>query len=180
MHQSSVWWHYWQTRRDQAPTRLERFLEQMDQAMPWSGLEAALRQAYPSGRRGRRPLGLDRMLRLYFLQQWYGYSDQGVVLAPTGLDRLASIGILTAPPSPVDPSRSRLLVDHPGSLPVPGHRCAAEVPRPTSNRPPAHPLPDSPPRPAPARRSPVNPSSPRLPSVARGRSRSCCDPESAP
>ena len=61
MHQSSIWWHYWQTRKDQTPTRVERFLEQMDQAMPWSGL--------------------DRMLRLYFLQQWYGYSDQGVVEA---------------------------------------------------------------------------------------------------
>jgi hypothetical protein len=30
---------------------------------------------YPKGERGRPPIGLERMLRIYFLQQWYGLAD---------------------------------------------------------------------------------------------------------
>lgn len=79
--QQSVWSDYWRTRVNRQPTRVERFLATMDQAIPWSRLVQELEAAYPDGRRGRRPLGLERMLRIHLLQQWYGYSDQAVVEA---------------------------------------------------------------------------------------------------
>jgi len=37
-----------------------------------------LRPLYPKGERGRPPIGLERMLRLYFLQQWYGLADEAL------------------------------------------------------------------------------------------------------
>ena len=57
-------------------TRKEVFLAQMDRVVPWSDLEALIRPIYPKGEgRGRPPIGLDRMLRIYFLQQWFNLSD---------------------------------------------------------------------------------------------------------
>jgi len=37
-----------------------------------------LRPFYPKGERGRPPVGLERMLRIYFLQQWYGLADEAL------------------------------------------------------------------------------------------------------
>ena len=57
-------------------TRKEEFLSQMDKVVPWSDLEALIQPIYPKGDgRGRPPIGLDRMLRIYFLQQWFDLSD---------------------------------------------------------------------------------------------------------
>lgn len=59
-------------------TRGERFLAQMDRLLPWQRLIDALSPPYlPSsaGKRGRPPVGLERMLRIYFLQQWYALAD---------------------------------------------------------------------------------------------------------
>ena len=57
-------------------TRRERFLKEMDKAVPWAKLEALVRPIYPAGNGvGRPPIGLDRMLRLYFLQLWFDLSD---------------------------------------------------------------------------------------------------------
>jgi len=39
---------------------------------------ARLRPLYPNGERGRPPIGLERMLRIYFLQQWYGLADEAL------------------------------------------------------------------------------------------------------
>ena len=44
----------------------------MEQVVRWARLVVRLRPFYPKGERGRPPVGLERMLRLYFLQQWYG------------------------------------------------------------------------------------------------------------
>ena len=58
------------------PTRREQFLGEMDRVVPWSELLAVIEEHYPtSGRRGRPPLGLERMLRIHFMQQWYALSD---------------------------------------------------------------------------------------------------------
>ena len=46
--------------------------------MPWARLVARLRPLYPTGARGRKPIGLERMLRIYFLQQWYGLADEAL------------------------------------------------------------------------------------------------------
>src|SRR5882672_8274720 len=56
-------------------TRRDKFLAEMEQVVPWARLVERLRPFYPKGERGRPPVGLERMLRLYFLQQWYGLAD---------------------------------------------------------------------------------------------------------
>ncbi|MGT2452701.1 IS5 family transposase [Cupriavidus basilensis] len=59
-------------------TRRQRFLAEMETVVPWSRLIAAVEPYYPKGKRGRPPIGLERMLRIYFLQQWYGLSDEAL------------------------------------------------------------------------------------------------------
>ncbi len=51
-------------------TRRERFLAEMDAVIPWARLMALIEPHYPKAGRGRQPLGLEKMLRIYFLQQW--------------------------------------------------------------------------------------------------------------
>ena len=43
--------------------------------MPWRQLCALIEPVYPNPGKGRSPVGLDRMLRIYFLQQWFNLSD---------------------------------------------------------------------------------------------------------
>ena len=59
-------------------TRREKFLARMEQLIPWGKLLAVIEPFYPQGRRGRPPIGLERMLRVYFLQQWYGLADEAL------------------------------------------------------------------------------------------------------
>ncbi len=57
-------------------TRRERFLAEMDAVMPWAPLLGLIAPHYPqAGKRGRPPMPLERMLRIYFLQQWFNLSD---------------------------------------------------------------------------------------------------------
>ena len=56
-------------------TRRERFLAEMDAVIPWPRLLAIIAPHYPKAGKGRHPVGLDRMLRIYFLQQWFNLSD---------------------------------------------------------------------------------------------------------
>lgn len=56
-------------------TRRERFLTEMDAVIPWARLLALVAPHYPTAGRGRRPLPLETMLRVYFLQQWFDLSD---------------------------------------------------------------------------------------------------------
>lgn len=55
-------------------TRRERFLDEMDVVVPWASLSALIEPHYPLGERGRPPIGIERMLRIYFLQQWFNMS----------------------------------------------------------------------------------------------------------
>ena len=60
-------------------TRRERFLAELERITPWSDLLAALAPFYPKGEgRGRPPIGLERMLRMYIVQQSLGLSDEGI------------------------------------------------------------------------------------------------------
>ena len=59
-------------------TRRDKFLTEMEAVVPWARLVARLRPLYPKGERGRPPIGLERMLRLYFVQQWYGLADEAL------------------------------------------------------------------------------------------------------
>ena len=56
-------------------TRRERFLAEMDAVIPWSRLVRLIEPHYPQAGQGRQPLGLEKMLRIYFLQQWFNLSD---------------------------------------------------------------------------------------------------------
>ena len=56
-------------------TRREQFLAEMDAVIPWDRLLALIEPYYPKAGRGRQPLGLEKMLRIYFLQQWFNLSD---------------------------------------------------------------------------------------------------------
>jgi IS5 family transposase len=60
-------------------TRREKFLSEMEQVVPWARLEALIEPHYPtSGRVGRPPIGVARMLRMYLLQQWFGLADEAL------------------------------------------------------------------------------------------------------
>jgi len=60
-------------------TRRDVFLAKMESVVPWVRLIAVIEPHYPkSGKRGRPPIGLERMLRMYFVQQWYGLADEAV------------------------------------------------------------------------------------------------------
>lgn len=56
-------------------TRREKFLEEMDTVIPWEELIQDIKKYYPKAGNGRQPIPLARMLRIYFMQQWYGLSD---------------------------------------------------------------------------------------------------------
>jgi IS5 family transposase len=60
-------------------TRREQFLAEMEQVVPWAQLYALIEPRYPKGSPagGRPPLPLQRMFRIYCLQQWYNLSDPG-------------------------------------------------------------------------------------------------------
>ena len=56
-------------------TRKEKFLAEMEEILPWKVLLGVVRRHYPKRGSGRPPIGLEPMLRIYFMQQWYGLSD---------------------------------------------------------------------------------------------------------
>jgi IS5 family transposase len=59
-------------------TRRAAFLAEMDQVVPWKDLCQLIEPVYPKPGNGRPPVGLERMLRIYFLQQWFNLSDPAV------------------------------------------------------------------------------------------------------
>jgi transposase, IS5 family len=59
-------------------TRRAQFLEEMEQIVPWKKLCTLIEPFYPKPGQGRPPIGVERMLRLYFLQQWFNLSDPAV------------------------------------------------------------------------------------------------------
>jgi IS5 family transposase len=60
-------------------TRRERFLDEMTRVVPWAELVAAIEPVYPKAEGpGRPPIGVERMLRLHCLQQWFNLSDPAV------------------------------------------------------------------------------------------------------
>ena len=59
-------------------TRREQFLVEIDQVTPWATLEALIEPYYAKAGKGRRPMPLGMMLRIYFMQQWFALSDPGM------------------------------------------------------------------------------------------------------
>jgi len=56
-------------------TRRERFLAEMDAVIPWARLAALIEPHYPKAGNGTQPIPVERMLRIYFMQNWFNLSD---------------------------------------------------------------------------------------------------------
>ena len=56
-------------------TKPEEFLEIMDEIIPWGEWVGVIEPYYPKGKRGRPPMGIEKMLRMYLLQIWFNLSD---------------------------------------------------------------------------------------------------------
>jgi Transposase and inactivated derivatives, IS5 family len=59
-------------------TKREEFLKAMDDFIPWDEWVSLITPYYPSGGRGRPPMGVEKMLRMYLLQCWFNLSDEGI------------------------------------------------------------------------------------------------------
>lgn len=57
------------------PTRRDEFLKTMQAIVPWSGLCEVIEPHYPKAGNGRPPIGLERMLRIHFIQHWFNLAD---------------------------------------------------------------------------------------------------------
>lgn len=65
--------------RYRKPTRREQFLDEMDKVIPWQDLCEVIEPFYPKSKgAGRPPIGVERMLRIHFLQHWFNLSDPAV------------------------------------------------------------------------------------------------------
>ena len=56
-------------------TRKREFLDEMNRVVPWAELTGIIEPHYPKGKTGRPPFGIATMLRIHFMQQWFGFSD---------------------------------------------------------------------------------------------------------
>ena len=56
-------------------TRKREFLDEMNRVVPWTELVMLIEPHYPKGKTGRPPVGVATMLRIHFMQQWFGLSD---------------------------------------------------------------------------------------------------------
>jgi len=59
-------------------SKRELFLDEMNMVVPWTGLLSLVEPHYAKAGNGRQPVGLEIMLRTYFVQQWFNLSDPGV------------------------------------------------------------------------------------------------------
>lgn len=78
------------------PTRRDVFLATMEQIVPWSALCAVIEPYYPKAGKGRPPVGLERMLRMYFVQHWFNLADEACeesLLDSTSLRRFVGIDL---------------------------------------------------------------------------------------
>lgn len=78
------------------PTKRDVFLATMEQIMPWQELAAVIEPHYPKAGNGRPPVGLERMLRMYFVQHWFNLADEAceeALLDSTALRRVMGIDL---------------------------------------------------------------------------------------
>lgn len=77
-------------------TRRDVFLATMDEIVPWQALCAVIEPHYPKAGNGRPPVGLRRMLRMYFVQHWFNLADEAceeALLDSTALRRFVGIDL---------------------------------------------------------------------------------------
>ena len=59
-------------------TKREAFLDSMETIIPWKDWVDMIRPFYHAGKRGRRPIDIETMLRMYLMQNWFNLSDVGI------------------------------------------------------------------------------------------------------
>ncbi len=77
-------------------TRRDKFLSTMEHIVPWAELCAVIEPHYPKAGKGRPPVGLERMLRMYFVQHWFNLADEAceeALLDSTALRRFVGIDL---------------------------------------------------------------------------------------
>ena len=82
--------------RYRRPTRRDVFLTTMEEIVPWQDLCAVIEPHYPKAGNGRPPIGLERMLRMYFVQHWFNLADDAceeALLDSTALRRFVGIDL---------------------------------------------------------------------------------------
>ena len=57
-------------------TRKAEFLSRMESLMPWAEFCALIEPHYPKAGNGRPPVGLERMLRMYCVANWFNLADE--------------------------------------------------------------------------------------------------------
>ena len=57
------------------PTRRDEFLKTMEAIVPWAALCEVIEPYYPKAGNVRPPIGLERMLRIHFIQHWFNLAD---------------------------------------------------------------------------------------------------------
>ena len=78
------------------PTRRDMFLATMERIVPWEALCSVIEPHYPKAGNGRPPIGLERMLRMYFVQHWFNLADEAcedALLDSTALRRFVGIDL---------------------------------------------------------------------------------------
>ena len=78
------------------PTRRDVFLATMEKLVPWAELCSVIEPHYPKAGNGRPPIGLERMLRMYFVQHWFNLADaacEDALLDSTALRRFVGIDL---------------------------------------------------------------------------------------
>jgi len=81
--------------RYRRPTRRDVFLATMDRIVPWAALCKVIEPHYPKTGNGRPPVGLSRMLRMYFVQHWFNLADvacEEALLDSASVRRFVGIG----------------------------------------------------------------------------------------
>jgi IS5 family transposase len=77
-------------------TKRDAFLATMEQIVPWQALCSVIEPHYPKAGNGRPPIGLEPMLRMYFVQHWFSLADEAceeALLESTALRRFVGIDL---------------------------------------------------------------------------------------
>jgi transposase, IS5 family len=85
-----------QYERYRKPTRRDLFLATMERVVPWEALCSVVEPYYPKAGNGRPPIGLERMLRMYFVQHWFNLADEAcedALLDSTALRQFVGIDL---------------------------------------------------------------------------------------
>ena len=88
--------HNAQYERYRKPTRRNLFLATMERVVPWDALCSVVEPYYPKAGNGRPPIGLQRMLRMYFVQHWFNLADEAcedALLDSTALRQFVGIDL---------------------------------------------------------------------------------------